>query len=111
MTNEEAKEIIKQFRDRQGNSKDDIEALDVAIKALEQTELNPSYNSVKSELESREDCFRELIREFDNKHPSIFAFYMEKFNSHPLAEIIDYMWDMHDLIEDIRYRLPMEVEE
>lgn len=36
MTNEEAREIIKQFRDRQGNSIDDIEALDLAIKALEQ---------------------------------------------------------------------------
>lgn len=36
MTNEEAIKIIKQFRDRQGNSSDDIEALDKAIKALEQ---------------------------------------------------------------------------
>ena len=29
------------------------EFLDVAIKALEQTELNPSYNSVKTELEQQ----------------------------------------------------------
>jgi predicted ABC-class ATPase len=36
MTNEEAREIIKQFRDRQGNSNEDVEALDMAIKALEQ---------------------------------------------------------------------------
>ena len=36
MTNEDAREIIKQFRDRQGNSNDDVEALDLAIKALEQ---------------------------------------------------------------------------
>lgn len=28
MTNKEAREIIKQFRDRQGNSIDDVEALD-----------------------------------------------------------------------------------
>ena len=34
MTNEEAREIIKQFRDRQGNSGDDVEALDMAIEAL-----------------------------------------------------------------------------
>lgn len=34
MTNEEAKKIIKQFRDRQGNSSDDIEAFDMAIKSL-----------------------------------------------------------------------------
>lgn len=35
MTNEEAREIIKQFRDRQGNSSDDIEAFNLAIKGLE----------------------------------------------------------------------------
>lgn len=55
-----------------------------------------------------EDCIRELIREFDNKHPALFADYMREFNNHPISEIIDYMWDMHDLIEDIRYRLPNE---
>lgn len=31
-------------------------AIDHAIKALEQTELNPSYNSVKTELKPCEDC-------------------------------------------------------
>lgn len=31
-------------------------ALDMAIKALEQTELNPSYNSIKTELKPCEDC-------------------------------------------------------
>lgn len=36
MTNEEARKIIKLFRDREGNSSDDIEAFDMAIKALEQ---------------------------------------------------------------------------
>ena len=35
MTNEEVIKIIKQFRDRQGNSSDDIEAFDLAIEALE----------------------------------------------------------------------------
>lgn len=34
ITNEEAREIIKQFRDRQGNSSEDVEAFDMAIKAL-----------------------------------------------------------------------------
>lgn len=55
-----------------------------------------------------EDCIRELIREFDNKHPALFADYMREFNNHPISEIIEYMWDMHDLIEDIKYRLPNE---
>ena len=41
MTDEEAIKIIKQFRDRQGNSSDDNEALDIAIKALEQTSWIP----------------------------------------------------------------------
>lgn len=55
-----------------------------------------------------EDCITELIREFDNKHPALFADYMREFNNHPISEIIEYMWDMHDLIEDIKYRLPNE---
>ena len=91
--NEEAVKIKKQFRDRQGNSSDDIEAFDLAIKALEQP---------------YEECIRELIREFDNKHPALFADYMREFNNHSISEIIEYMWDMHDLIEDIKYRLPNE---
>ena len=41
MTNEYAKKIIKQFRDRQGNSSDDIEAFDLAFKAIEQTRWIP----------------------------------------------------------------------
>jgi hypothetical protein len=36
-------------------TKEQFEALDMAIKALEQTELNPSYNGVKSELKPCED--------------------------------------------------------
>ena len=66
-------------------------ALDMAIKALEQKPCD--------------DCIRELIREFDKKHPA-FAGYMQEFNNHSILEIIEYMWDMHDLIEDIEYRLP-----
>lgn len=57
----------------------------------------------------KDEChIRELIREFDNKHPELFSDYMREFNNHPISEIIEYMWDMHDLIEDIKYRLPNE---
>ena len=35
---------------------ENYDALDMAIKALEQTELNPSYSGVKSRLEPWEDC-------------------------------------------------------
>ena len=55
-----------------------------------------------------EDHIRELIREFDNKHSALFADYMREFNNHTISEIIEYMWDMHDLIKDIEYRLPNE---
>ena len=48
------------------------------------------------------DCIRELIREFDNKHPALFVDYVREFNHHPISEIIEYMWDMHDLIADIQ---------
>lgn len=55
MTNEisveEAIEVFKFMkRDVLEESKED-KVLDMAIKALEQTELNPSYNSVKTELD------------------------------------------------------------
>lgn len=40
----------------QGNMGEQKQALDMAIKALEQTELNPSYNSIKPELKPCEDC-------------------------------------------------------
>ena len=33
-----------------------LDGYDMGVKALEQTELNPSYNSVKSELEPCDDC-------------------------------------------------------
>ena len=92
MTNEEAIKQLKKCKSFHNGSYG--EALNMAIKALEQ---QPS-----------EDCIKELIREFDNKHPAVFADYMREFNNHPIAEIIEYMWDMHDLIEDIKYRLPDE---
>lgn len=48
MTNEEAIKIMKQRRNKQGNSSDDIEAFDLAIKALEVTEqVNSSHNGVQ----------------------------------------------------------------
>ena len=55
MTNEEAKEILNRVEIAKPIKFEDYadmrEALNMAIKALEQTELNPSYNSVKTELE------------------------------------------------------------
>ncbi len=91
MTNEEAREVLQEQIDKYGQEYDaeGIEALEMAIKALEQepildkikaeiielrskqnvgvlecldiidkyiTELNPSYNSIKTELKSSEDC-------------------------------------------------------
>lgn len=57
MTNEFAIKVLTELRgygDKFANiGFDRKEALDLAIKALEQTELNPSYNGVKTELE---DC-------------------------------------------------------
>ena len=168
MTKEEAKRKVKGYLTDILPS-DCSDEIDEIMKALEQTELNPSYNSIKTELDciSRteliqklnawdskahsipnyawkvirempsvtptsddikeaylkgydygvkdwfksktqpcDDCIRELIREFDNKHPALFADYMREFNNHPIAEIIEYMWDMYDLLEDIKYRLP-----
>ena len=93
MTNEQAIKEIKFITNTLSyRNTISMEAVDMAIKALEQQPCD--------------DCIRELIREFDNKHPALFADYMREFNNHPISEIIEYMWDMHDLIEDIRYRLP-----
>lgn len=51
----------------QGNMGEQKQALDMAIKALEQTELNPSYNSVKPEL----DCIsREAVEKITWEEPS-----------------------------------------
>lgn len=90
MTFEKAIEVLK--NDIEICTIQQKQACEMAIKALEQ---QPS-----------EDCIKELIREFDNKHPAVFADYMREFNNHPISEIIEYMWDMHDLLEDIKYRLP-----
>lgn len=81
------------------------------MQELEQAQLEKAYELGKAEIQPSEDYIRELIREFDNKHPALFANYMREFNNHPISEIIEYMWDMHDLIEDIKYRLPNEDEE
>lgn len=66
MTDEEAIEYNKNLReymritDKDSKYKflqENYEALDMAIKALEQTELNTSYNSVKTELKPCENMF------------------------------------------------------
>ena len=68
MTNEFAIKVLTELRgygDKFANiGFDRKEALDLAIKALEQTELNPSYNGVKTELEPCEDCIsrKEALR-------------------------------------------------
>ena len=73
MTNEEAIEILKYqrgyFCDFKGCQEQQAYAM--AIKALEQTELNPSYNGVKSELKPCEDCISraEAIKIFGEVHP------------------------------------------
>ena len=73
MTNEEAREVLQEQIDKYGQEYDakGIEALDMAIKALEQTELNPSYNSVKTELKSSEDCVsrEEVLKVMCDKCP------------------------------------------
>ena len=69
-------------------------AIDLAIKTLEQQPC--------------EDCIRELIKEFDNKHPSSFPDYFQDYNNHTISKVLDYAWDMHDLIKDIKDRLTNE---
>lgn len=87
MSNEEAKEIIIQERDSlKANPAVKVEdclyeAFDVAIKALEQTELNPSYNGVKSELKprtnlaetSQDTISREALRQKLQDHHDFFV--------------------------------------
>ena len=53
MTIEEAREVIKQFRDRQGNSSDDIEAFDLVIEVLEQQ---------PNDCISREDVKEQMLK-------------------------------------------------
>ena len=59
MTPQEAVELLKDKRMeinyKVNGTTQFSEALDLAIKALEQTELNPSYNSVKTELKPSEN--------------------------------------------------------
>ena len=97
MTREERTKLIRHLKYNRSIGADYLitdKDADEIIKALEQQPC--------------EDCVRELIREFDHKHPTLFADYMQEFNSHPISEIIEYMWNMHELIEDIKYRLPNE---
>ena len=81
MTPDEARKIIKQFRDRQGNSSDDIEAFDMAIKELEQ---QPCEDCI-----SREALLEELGEEPFNWNDS-----PEEFQ-----EVRDYQW-FRSLIEN-----------
>lgn len=67
--NEEAIKNLKKLKSFHNGSYGT--AIDTAIKALEQTELNPSYNSVKSELKPSEDCISRayiepIIEELEN---------------------------------------------
>ena len=66
MTNEEAIKIIKQFRDRQGNSSDDIEALNKAIKALEIELLTDTEQRIFLKAIQRE---REVCQKVDDEYP------------------------------------------
>lgn len=66
MTNEKAIKIIKQFRDRQGNSRDDNEALDKAIKALEIELLTDTEQRIFLKAMSRE---REICQKVDDEYP------------------------------------------
>lgn len=89
MTIEEAREIIKQFRDRQGNSSDDIEAFDMAIKALNQLErIAKLVNELHLEDVSPKD--------FDN------MFYLQS-----VKEVKEEMWRMYCFAEDVVYTLDL----
>ena len=65
MRNEEAIKIIKQFRDRQGNSSDDIEAFNLAIKGLEIELLDDTEQRIFLSAMSRE---RKVCRAVDEIH-------------------------------------------
>ena len=101
MTREEAKKIIfsqwQSFLEHNIDYGGISEAYKMAIKALEQ--------------EPYKDNIRKLINEFDKKHSANFANYMIMFNNHTISEIMEYMRDMNDLIDDIMYQLPTEGEE
>ena len=63
MTNEEVIRMLVRIKERINfevtNAQEKMDALNIAIKALEQSELNLSYNSVKTELEPCEDEYIE----------------------------------------------------
>lgn len=65
MRNEEAIKIIKQFRDRQGNSSDDIEAFNLAIKGLEIELLDDTEQGIFLSAMRRE---REVCKTVDDIH-------------------------------------------
>ena len=65
MTNEEAIKIIKQFRDRQGNSNDDIEAFNLAIKALDIELLTDTEQRIFLKAIRRE---REVCQKVDDEY-------------------------------------------
>ena len=63
MTNDEKIKIIKQFRDREGNSSEDVEALDMAIKALDIELLTDKEQRIFLKAMSRE---REVCQKVDD---------------------------------------------
>ena len=65
ITDEEAIKIIKQFRDRQGNSRDDNEAFDKAIKALEIELLTDTEQRIFLKAIRRE---REVCQKVDDEY-------------------------------------------
>lgn len=89
MSNEEAIKILKEVREevlaketelsKQVFENLGIKAIDLAIKALEQTELNPSYNSVKTELKSSEDCVsrQKLLSRIDAERKHLLELKMD----------------------------------
>lgn len=63
MTNDEKIKIIKQFRDREGNSSEDVEALDMAINALDIELLTDKEQRIFLKAMSRE---REVCQKVDD---------------------------------------------
>lgn len=61
MTNEEAIKILKQFRDRQGNSSDDIEAFNLAINGLEIELLTDTEQRIFLKAMNRERKVCQLV--------------------------------------------------
>lgn len=103
MSNEEAIKILKEVREevlaketelsKQVFENLGIKAIDLSIKALEQTELNPSYNSVKTELKSSEDCISrtEALKhshiEYDDDGEGHRVIYVEDIEDMPSVKL------------------------